>query len=270
MRGALGAELPRLVGALKRTGAVFLAAFGAAVVVPLSPTASDFSFTASGIVKSSLAVVVLRWLEASLVPPGETLLAVGPFDAFLGITWVGAMIAALVAVPYAAGEAFRYAGPGLTGSERRAVRDASALAVALFAAGASATLLVGLPALYSFNLQLQPVAGVAPTVALLPLLSTTALFTVGFGAAFEAPAVCYALASAGAIGSAAMRRYWRHALLGSFVAAFVISPGVGGGILETAMGAAIFSSYLLGYRLVRGVERRRALSRHRTLAQVAA
>jgi sec-independent protein translocase protein TatC len=261
MLGWLREEAKKLTRLLVKTGIVFVVVFFGTIALPLSP--SDFgtvlSFTSYGVVGSSLAVFVLRWAERFLLPHGETIIVLGPFDAFTAIMEVAAFLAALVAIPYLFHLLFGYMRPGLRAREQRALRRMTALGTGFFVLGVLFTLFVVLPYLYLFSFDLQPIAGATGTVSLLAFLSTTVTFSLSIGLAFEVPTVCYGLALAGVLHAKVMRTYWRHAAFGSFILAFIVSPGVGGGLFETIIALAIFSVYLVGYGLVKRVERSKGI-----------
>ena len=280
------------VRALLRSLALFLSLWLALCCLPFTQP-SDF-WPPSGVtyISQSVAGFVLRWLITYLLPSGETLIANSPFDAFYTIMAVGAGLAFVLTMPYvvyqALGAIFRgrvrdpvtgathefdsYSGraknlrtgetyeiAGVKRSQREAVRVVLLMAVGFFLAG----LVFGLWMLPTNNLwtyQIQFGVGISGTLTLAGFLGTTALLTVGIGLIFEIPTIAYLLSSLGLLTSPMMKRFARPAALLCVFAAFLISPGVGLGLLEFPMAGLFFGLYLLAYRIVVRQERNRASS----------
>ena len=204
----------------------------------------------------SIAIHTLRWLETTFLPHGETIIALGPWDAFLAVTYIGAGIAAMVTVPYVTFLILRFAWKAMRPRERRSLLILGPLSVGLFLTGLYVGFLT-LPYLYEFGYAIQGPAGVAGTISLNEFIEQTLLFLLTLAIAFEIPIICYGLGVFGVLSAATMRKGMRPALVGTFAAAWLVSPGVGGGLIELPMGAGFFGLYLLGYWMVRGAERRR-------------
>jgi Sec-independent protein secretion pathway component TatC len=255
---------------LVRILAFWLAAFGFFTVVPFGDLAAFHDYSTISWLRHSLAIGALRLLETHLLPHGETLIAEGPFDAFLSVMYVGAGLALLVTIPFGTllvvrayridvrdpetGE--RIVASGFGNRTKTTLRILGALAVGFFFSGVIFGLGV-LPYLYNFGYEFQIAAGVSGTITLGGFLVTTAFFTLGLGALFEIPTVAYGLAVLGVLSSRTLRKHLRIAGIGSIVAAFVISPGVGNGLIEVPIAFLLFGLYVIAYYIVRGVERRR-------------
>jgi Sec-independent protein secretion pathway component TatC len=216
----------------------------------------------------SISVWILRWSERYFLPSQEKIIALGPWDPFVIIFYVGAAIALAVTLPYLAWEAYRYVArpyrrrdgtmsrPVLSDGELRSVKFLLGLSSVLFFAGTLIAVLV-LPYLYDFAYLLQGPTGLAGTISITEFVSETAFFCLGLGLAFEVPTISLCLAYFGVLTSGMMRGGARYALFGSFVVAFILSPGVFGGIVEIPMGFGLFGLYWGGYVLVSRVERAR-------------
>ena len=101
------------------------------------------------------------------------------------------------------------------------------LSTGLFAAGVALALYV-LPWLYGFAFQIQAPAGVSGTISLTEFVGQTLFFMLALGLTFQIPVVAYGLGYVGILTAKLMADNFRWALVGSFLAAFFISPGVGG------------------------------------------
>lgn len=253
---------------LLRIGALFLSVWVAASALPLFDPSQFSNPTAIAFFSDSLSDRLLVWSEHAFLPAGETIIALGPWDAWTVLMEVGAVVALLVTLPYATWLLFSRARRGMKRRERRAFLRLLPLSVGLFVAGVAVAALV-LPWLYWFAFALQGPAGVSGTISLTSFVTETALFLVLMGLAFETPVLTYALGYFGVLTTAMMRRSMKWAFLACALAALFVSPGVGGGIIEIPLAFGLFGLYLLGYAMVRRTERVRAAARDRTEATAA-
>ena len=212
-------------------------------------------YSADGWFGHSSAAAFVQFVESYLVPRGETILVLAPFESFTVLMEAGAFLALLVTIPAAVAmllpRLWRY---GLWEHERRLLRWLLPGIPALFLAGAGLALFL-LPWLYAWGLGLDPAVGAQGTVQLSSLMTTTVVFTASVGLVFEAPVLAAAAAYVGILSGETLISHWRMALLASGGIAFVISPGVGGGIIEIPLVGVFFGIYLLSWRVVRRVER---------------
>lgn len=245
---------------LLRLGLAFVVAFVSLSALPLLRPSSFLDPGALSWFSESAAAGVLRWSEAYLLPAGEKVIVLGPWDAWTVEMEVGAGLALLLVVPYASALAFRSLWPGMRPHERRAVLLVLPLSAALFAAGMLIALLV-LPWLYGFAFALQGPLGASGTVSLSAYITETLLFVLSLGLAFETPVLTYGLGWLGILTTRLMRANMKWAFLACTIAALFVSPGVGGGVIEIPLAFGLFGLYLLGYAMVRGVERSRASPR---------
>lgn len=253
----------RLVSAvkrqLKRAAAIFLATWVAVSALPLSQPGRFVSDpSASTWFSYSLADWLLRGAEIRFLPRGETIIALGPWDTFAVLMEIGAAVAVLALIPYITVEAYRHKS-ALRRKERQALRFLLPLSLGLFVSGLALSAWL-LPWLYAFAYSVQAPAGVSGTVSLTAFVTETALFMVGLGVAFETPVVTYGLGYLGILTTGVMRKNLKWAFLACTIAALFVSPGVGGGIIEIPLAFGLFGLYLLGYLMVRSVERSRAES----------
>ena len=244
-----------LVGVVKRSAILFFAIFAGATLVPFGPL--NATELLAGAMTNSLAVRLLMWMRAWLLPPQDTLIVLGPFDAFNVIMLVGLYLAVAVTLPYAVAQVLSFAADALHPREKRLARPLLLGGGGLFLLGALFGLLVVLPPIYRFSYELQVGMGLAPTISLTSFVDTTFGFVLGLGFAFEIPVLCAALGYLGILSSRAMLHYTRFAIMGSFVVAFVISPGVGCGIIEGFIGSVLTGLYVCSIWVVRRIEVRR-------------
>lgn len=262
-------EVRPLIRPLVASLGIFIAAFFAVTFLPVRLT--DVGGNGSGVVTGngwvgqSTAAHLVLWLEGFLLPHGVQLIALGPFDAFLMVMEMGMFVSLSVTIPFLALAIVRWVAVGLHPHERRAVRSYGILAAVLFVFGVVFTMFVVLPPIYAWSFSLQPSLDVAPTMSLVEFVGTTVYFCVGVGLSFEVPTMCVGLAYAGILSSRTMRNHWRAGVMGAFLLAFVISPGVGGGVIETLVAGALLMLYGFSYVLVRRVEQERSIHREGVL-----
>ncbi|HTT35104.1 MAG TPA: twin-arginine translocase subunit TatC [Thermoplasmata archaeon] len=247
-------ELRRLRTIAKRLAIAFLLTFFAVTALPITWSGLFVPPSALGWVGDSLAVHTITWLEGYLLPAGETILVLGPFDAWGAIMLVGLYLSLLVTIPYGVSLALGFLEEGLYPRERRAVRRLIALSTVLFALGILFAFVAVLPPIYLFAFELQGPVNAVGSVSLAAFLQTTFAFALGLGLAFEIPTVCYGLAQLELLTTSLMRKYWRHAIVVCFLIAFVISPGIGGGTVEVVIALSLSLLYGASYYLVRRVE----------------
>lgn len=165
-----------------------------------------------------------------------------------------AVVAVIIAAPVVAYQVWRFVTPGLRPVERRFAMPFVVISQLLFVAGAVFSYFViprGLEFLLGF-------AG--PNVVSLmdaDRYLTFMLHTmIAFGAAFELPLILITLTFMGVVTSGGMRKYRRHAIFGTFVAAAIITP-TQDPLTLFLMAIPLIAFYELSILVARLVERRR-------------
>jgi sec-independent protein translocase protein TatC len=249
-----------LVTVLKRAGLILAVAFVAFTVLPDSPgpfLTPPNAFL--GWIVDSFSVTVLLAMEHSLLPHATTLIVIGPFDAFSVVMEMGFYLSLMVTLPYLVWGLIGWLSPGLSHRERRTVRRLIAFATGLFFAGVAFTYLIILPPIYAFSYSLQAPLGASGTISLEAFVETTFMFMIGIGLSFEIPPVCLGLSYVGILSSKMMSQYWNYAGAACFIIAFMISPGVGGGVIESLIAFFLWGLYGLSFILVRRLERNKRM-----------
>lgn len=255
---SLRREYQPLISLFKRAGILLIVVFLAVTVLPDSWAGWTHPPNVFlGWIKDSFAVTVLLAMEHSLLPQGITLIVIGPFDAFTVIMEVGFYLALAVTIPYLVLGFLRWLAPSLTGNEKRQVRFIASLSAFLFFGGMAFTYFIILPPIYQFSYTLQPVVGASGTISLESFVETSFMFMLSLGLAFELPCVLLGVAYVGFLSSHTMGHYWNWAYAGFWGVAFMISPGVGGGVIEGMIATLLFGLYLGSYVLIRRMEHAR-------------
>lgn len=165
---------------------------------------------------------VEAWIPLLVRPVGQVVFVV-PTEAFTARWLLAVSAGVLAAMPYWVWQAWAFIAPALDGRPRRLIGRRLPLAVGLFYVGAGFAVAVALPAALRFLLgfatdQIQPMITVGSYV------SFVALWTLLFGAIFELPVALLVLGQCGLVSAATLSRYRRHAILGIFIVAAILTP----------------------------------------------
>lgn len=176
-----------------------------------------------------------------------------PFFVVLQISIVAGLI---IASPLIILEMWGFIRPALTRRERRPLRWVVPLSVTLFCAGVLLAYWIAQFAM-SFFLEFVPMF---PEAVLYQGPKTYVLFMLKlmgvFGLVFQMPVVLMFLAWAGLLRSDAMKRSWRHAIVGIAFLGLMITP-TNDAFTMLMMVVPVFGLYLGSIGLVRIIERKR-------------
>lgn len=184
-----------------------------------------------------------------------SLLVLRVLDPFIISLKAAAVVAVVLAAPVVCYQLLRFIAPGLRPIEKRYSIPFVVASMVLFAGGA----------VFSFFLiprALEFLLGFAGP-SLTPVLSGNEYLTfilqtmIAFGISFEFPLVLMILSLMGVISSKGLRRWRRHAIFGTFVAAAIITP-TQDPLTMTLMAAPLVLFYEFSVLFAWFVERRRA------------
>ena len=155
-----------------------------------------------------------------------------------------------------------FVAPGLYRSERKAFLPFLVATPILFVIGAAVVYFVAMPLAMTFFLSMQQTGDtqvqIHLTARVSEYLSLIMAMILGFGICFQLPVLLTLLARAGLITSAGLKRYRRHAILGVFVVAAVLTPP--DPISQLALAVPTVLLYELSIYAVRLAEKRYAAS----------
>lgn len=183
--------------------------------------------------RSVLAVVIgsvvgftvatpVRNAIVSLLPTG-TVQVLGPGDAFMIQLRISIVIGIILAMPVLLYQVWAFVAPGLTPSERRAVRPWIPLALFFFALGVGIATLV-LPFATEFLLSFTDDIFVA-NIAAGPYFDFVTTMFLAFGLVMEFPILLVGLSRVGIITSTRLRQSRRYVILGIAIFAATVTPG---------------------------------------------
>lgn len=164
----------------------------------------------------------IRAATTTVAGEGCHLIVTDVLGHFFLVIKVSALAAVVLAGPVIAYQVWRFVTPGLRPIERRYAIPFFFTSVVLFAGGAVFSYFI-LPRALTILLQFA-----GPNVVSLldarEYIRFMLHMIVGFGVAFEMPLILVTLILMGVVGSEGLRRYRRHAIFGTFVAAAFITP----------------------------------------------
>ncbi|MDG6933503.1 MAG: preprotein translocase subunit TatC [Nitrososphaerota archaeon] len=200
-------------------------------------------------------------MRAQLLPPQMILINLNSFDAFTASVYTAAVLALIPSMPVWVYELGGFVGPALTPKEKKTIQYLLMPASLLFLAGVVFAYWVVLPILFRFLYYFILAFNALPTISIMSFVTMVLAYMIAMGLAFELPIVIVGLTYVGLVSYSTWFHYWRHAVVGAFFIALVISPpGATGGIIEISIGLLLSALYLIGAAVARFIELRRKSS----------
>ncbi len=178
-------------------------------------------------------------------------------DGFFVSIKAAAIVGVVLSAPVVCYQVWRFVTPGLRPVERRYAIPFLVVTQVLFALGAVFSFFL-IPRALEFLLGFAG-EGIVPVLSANEYLTFILQTMIAFGLSFEFPVVLIILSLMGVITSGGMRRYRRHALFGTFVAAAIITP-TQDPVTMSMMAAPLVVFYEGSIVAARVIERRRARS----------
>jgi sec-independent protein translocase protein TatC len=167
---------------------------------------------------------VFRALVAWSLPPNVQLLNVGVGDSVMVQVEIALLLTLILGMPWIVHEVGAFLVPALRHNERSLFRQIGIPATLLFALGTSVGILVLTPLTFRLLFQYVSAMGLAPVLGVQQFVTFTLLYSLAFGVVFELPVFVYALTRLGVVRSAAWRRHWKAAIVGSLVFGMIVTP----------------------------------------------
>ena len=178
-----------------------------------------------------------RFLTAPLPASALPLQTLGPGDAFAVTLRIAVAVGIIVAMPVLLYQLWAFIAPGLTPSERRALRPWIPLALFFFVLGVTIAYII-LPFAIGFLLGFTNEIIVAHLAAPAYFDFVTTMF-LAFGLLLEFPIVVYGLARVGILSSDRLRSSRRMVILGIAIFAAIATPG-GDLVSPVILGATMY------------------------------
>ena len=168
--------------------------------------------------------------------------------------------AIFIAFPVIAAQLYMFVAPGLYRAERKAFLPFLIATPILFLLGAALVYFVAMPLAMKFFLSMQQTGDqtvqILLTAKVSEYLSLIMALILGFGICFQLPVLLTLLARAGLVTSKGLKHYRRHAILGVFVAAAILTPP--DPISQIALALPTLLLYELSIFAVKLTEKKRA------------
>ncbi len=170
--------------------------------------------------------------------------------------------AIFLAFPIIASQIYMFVAPGLYRSERQAFLPFLIATPILFLAGAALVYFVVMPLAMTFFLSMQQTGDdqvhIQLTAKVSEYLSLIMALILAFGVCFQLPVLLTLLARAGLVTAETLKKYRRHAILGAFIVAAVLTPP--DPISQISLAVPTILLYELSIYAVRLAEKRHAAS----------
>ncbi|MGQ9909625.1 MAG: twin-arginine translocase subunit TatC [Candidatus Flexifilum sp.] len=192
-----------------------------------------------------LAGDVMLFLQ---IPYGDAFITLGPTDSIVAYFRVSLLIGGIIAIPVITYQVLRFVLPGLTPRESRYLLLSLPAITLLFIFGVVFTWFILVPPAIGFFEGFQPTIFRPQWTADLYLGFVTALL-FWMGVAFQTPLIFFVVAILGLVKARSLVRNWRIAVVGSAVAAAIITPTIDPVNMILVMGP-LMALYVLSIGLV--------------------
>lgn len=208
-------------------------------------TKAAFALVVGTLAGIAVATPVLQYLIA---PYGERLQTLGPTESVVAYFRVALLIGGILAIPIITYQVLMFVLPGLTRRESRILLASILPVTLLFIVGVAFAWFVLVPPAFNFLQNFQTDIFKPEWQADQYLGFVTALL-FWMGVAFETPLVFFVLSLLGFVSAMNLIRSWRIAIIGSAVAAAMITPTIDPVNMMLVMGP-LLALYLLSIILV--------------------
>lgn len=192
------------------------------------------------------------WIERKL-PGAPELQTLSPTDPFVGYMQLSMMGGLLVAAPVIFYQLWSFISPGLYAREKRFVIPFVLFSTLLFVSGVMFCYYAAFPLFFDYFFSLLGPVGPSGTLltqrpTLGYYLDFTTRILLAFGCVFELPLLLTFLSIAGIVTPRQLLGFGRWAILGSFIAGAIITPG-GEVTSQLVMSSALIGLYFISVGL---------------------
>ena len=247
MLDELQPHLSELFRRLKHIGIAFVIVL--LTVFMFNPLKLTFGLT------GSFTVYVFRLISENI--GGVKIITISPFESLFTDLFLGVVISVMILLPYILYNVFAFVIPGMSKREKRLLKLSLIPGTIMFIIGMSFAWYLLIPLMFHFTAILDPAMGIQPTVSAQKLIGLLLTIIFSLGLVFEMPLIIGSLVYLGIVDVKFLKEKWRYAVAGSFIAAWIISPGATGGLIETAMGLIFSGLYFSGIYLGKFMEVRK-------------
>jgi len=166
---------------------------------------------------------IVDWLARPITKLNHTLVFTAPAEAFWVQMKVGLIAGVFLSAPMILWQVWSFVSPGLHEHEKKYALPFVIIGSLLFVGGGAFSLFVVTPYAIQFLLSYAR-PGLTPMITLQNHVDFLLKFTIAFAAVFELPLALTILARVGVVNAKMLARNRKYAILGSFVAAAVLTP----------------------------------------------
>jgi sec-independent protein translocase protein TatC len=156
--------------------------------------------------------------------PGQSLIGTGVTEAFFVEIKVAMAAGVLLSCPFLFYQIWRFAAPGLSGSEKRWVLPFVLFATLFFVGGAYFCYRVVLPVAFRYFIEQYGTMGVTPAIRIGDYFTFFFRLVLAFGVTFELPVFTFFLVRLGIWDYRFMLRSFRYAIVAVFIIAAMLTP----------------------------------------------
>ncbi len=169
---------------------------------------------------------IMKWPLRGIVSDPDTFLVSYEIAAgFMVLLRVAFGFGLLLAAPWILLLVGRFVFPGLTGTERQAIRRYAGLAIIMFFAGVAFAFGVILPLALGVMLRLHQWLGISvERILVTNYTSFVTQLLLGFGLSFELPVILLVMGQLGMVSAAQLRARRRHVLVALLVVSALMTP----------------------------------------------
>ena len=168
----------------------------------------------------------ILFLERPILPylHGQKLAITHPADSFTVLMSASLVVGGIIALPMIFYQLWLFLSPALYKKEKRVIIPAIFAGTVLFAIGVALAYYFVLPLALKYLMTLESDA-LTPVIMATEYFGFVTTLCVAFGAVFELPLVISGLTALGLVKPQFLSKYRRHAIVGCWAVAAIITPG---------------------------------------------
>lgn len=240
-------HLQELAGRLKHIGIVLVSVM--LVIFLFNPVKLTYGLT------GSFTVYMFNVITHDI---GDLkIITISPFESLFTDLYLGLVLSLMIILPYILYEMFAFILPGISAREKKLLKISLIPGTAMFIVGIMFAWYLLIPLMFHFTVVMDNAMNIEPTVSAEKLIGLLLTIIFAMGLVFEMPLIVSSLIYLNIVSTQFLMKNWKYAVFGSFVIAWLVSPGATGGLIETAMGLIFSALYFSGVGIGKITEKRK-------------